>query len=265
MSYTVLLVEDEQLVREELAQTTPWESLGLELIATSADGIDGEAKIRLLSPDIVITDIRLPGQDGLQMLSKVPVSHAVIISGYTDFSYTRTAIQLGVFDYLQKPVDSDQLEAVLKSLVGKIREEDISLASLRNQTNSNEGELIMLPKSVFNHVINNAISFIAANYSRPVGLQEAAVYLDLSESHLSRLFKDETGLNFLQYLNAWRVNKAAILMLDSRKSISEVAVACGFPSPGYFAKIFKRFSGYTPSQYRDIESKKLGERKNTGK
>lgn len=265
MSYTVLLVEDEQLVREELAKTTPWESLGLELIATSADGIDGEAKIQLLNPDIVITDIRLPGQDGLEMLSKAPVTHAVIVSGYTDFKYTRTAIQLGVFDYLQKPIDPEQLESVLKSLVERIREEDQSLLSLRNQMNSNEGELILLPRAVYNHVINNAIAFITANYSRPVGLQEAASYLELSESHLSRLFKDETGLNFLQYLNAWRVNKAAVMMMDSRRSISEVAVACGFPSPGYFAKIFKRFSGYTPSQYRDIESKKLGDKQGTSK
>ena len=68
MSYTVLLVEDEQLVREELAQTTDWAALGTQLAGTSADGLDGEAKIRLLDPDIVITDIRLPGQDGLTVL-----------------------------------------------------------------------------------------------------------------------------------------------------------------------------------------------------
>ena len=66
--YSVILVEDEQLVRQELAATTPWEQLGLRLIATCGDGIDGENKIRLLDPDIVITDIRLPGQDGLTML-----------------------------------------------------------------------------------------------------------------------------------------------------------------------------------------------------
>lgn len=256
MSYTVLLVEDEQLVREELATTTPWQSLGLELVATAADGIDGEAKIQLLSPDIVITDIRLPGQDGLQMLAKSPVSHAVILSGYTDFSYTRTAIQLGVFDYLQKPIDPDQLEAVLKSLVARIKEEDQELVSLQSRKKADESELIPLPRTVSNHIINSAISFIAANYSRPVGLQEAASYLELSESHLSRLFKEETGLNFLQYLNAWRINKAAVMMKDPRKNISEIATGCGFPTPGYFAKIFKRFSGYTPTQYRDLESKK---------
>ena len=123
--------------------------------------------------------------------------------------------------------------------------------STHSRVKSSEKELIELPRSVDNHIINSVISFIATNYSHPVGLQEAAEYLELSESHLSRLFKEETGLNFLQYLNAWRINKAAALMRDPRKNISEIATDCGFPSPGYFAKIFKRFSGMTPSQYRD--------------
>lgn len=256
MSYTVLLVEDEQLVREELAQSTPWNKLGLELVATAADGLDGEAKIRLLSPDIVITDIRLPGQDGLKMLFCNPVPHAVILSGYTDFSYTRTAIQLGVFDYLQKPVDPDQLEEVLEALVGRMKEEEQQFASLQRMRNSGESELIPLPRSVSNHLINNAIAYIAANYTRQISLHDAAERLELSESHLSRLFKEETGLNFLQYLNAWRINKAALMMKDPRLNISEIATGSGFPTPGYFAKIFKRFSGYTPTQYRDLESKK---------
>ena len=105
-----------------------------------------------------------------------------------------------------------------------------------------------------NHIINSVINFIVNNYSSSVGLQEAAQYLGISDSHLSRLFKEATGMNFLHYLNAYRVNKAARMMLDPRKNITEVALECGFPSPGYFAKIFKRFSGQTPTQYRDEKS-----------
>ena len=247
MSYTVLLVEDEQLVREELAQTTDWAALGTQLAGTSADGLDGEAKIRLLDPDIVITDIRLPGQYGLTMLKNCQVTHAIILSGYTDFSYTRSAIRLGVFDYLQKPIDSRQFHETLSGLVEKMKQEDQAIERLK----TSDPELIALPRNVGNHVINSVIAFIAANYSRPVGLQEAAQYLELSESHLSRLFKEETGLNFLQYLNAFRVNKAAQLMKDPRKNISQIAAECGFPSPGYFAKIFRRFSGHTPTSFRD--------------
>lgn len=251
MSYSVILVEDEMLVLEDLASTTEWNRLGLNLIATATNGLESEDKIKTLEPDIVITDIRLPGQDGLEMLSHCPVSHAIILSGYTNFSYMQSAIRLGVFDYLQKPLDSEEFEATLLKLVDKIKEEDLELINFRKQNEKNSNGLINLPQSVENHVVNSAIIYISNNYSHPIGLQEASIALNISESHLSRLFKEVTGLNFLSYLNAWRVNKSIEMMKDTRQIISEVAINCGFPTPGYYAKIFRRFIGLTPTQYRD--------------
>lgn len=250
MSYTVVFVEDEQIVRQEIVSSIRWDLLGLELVGTAADGLEGEQLIKQLEPDIVISDIRLPGQDGLTMLSHCPVNHAIILTGHTDFAYMKQAIRLGVFDYLLKPVDDEELEEALASLVKKIQEEDKDVENLRKGS-SGSGELIMLPRNVNNHVIDATIAFIAENYANPVGLQEAASYLELSESHLSRLFKEVTGLNFLQYLNAWRVNKAVEMMRNPKKNIGEIATNCGFPTPGYFAKIFKRFTGKTPTQFRD--------------
>lgn len=250
MSYSVVFVEDEQIVREEIVSSIRWELLGLELVGTAADGLEGEQLIKRVEPDIVITDIRLPAQDGLTMLSHCPINHAIILTGHTDFSYMKQAIRLGVFDYLLKPIDDEELEETLASLVKKIQEEDKDFEQLKKGASST-GELIALPRNVNNHVIDVTIAFIADNYANPVGLQEAASYLELSESHLSRLFKEVTGLNFLQYLNAWRVNKSVELMKDPKKNIGEIATSCGFPTPGYFAKIFKRFTTKTPTQFRD--------------
>ena len=251
MSYSVVFIEDEQIVREEIVSSIRWQLLGLELVGTAADGLEGEKLIKRVEPDIVITDIRLPGIDGLSMLSRCPVNHAVILSGHTDFNYMKQAIRLGVFDYLLKPVDDEELEETLANLVKKIEEEDHDYEQLRGNKGTSGVELIPLPRGVNNHVIDSTIAFIADNYSNPVGLQEAAAFLELSESHLSRLFKEVTGLNFLQYLNAWRINKAVELMKDPKRNIGEIATNCGFPTPGYFAKIFKRFTGVTPTQYRD--------------
>ena len=250
MNYTVVFVEDEQIVREEIVASVRWELLGLSLVGTAADGMEGEEMIKTLEPDIVITDIRLPAQSGLEMLAACPVNHAIILTGHTDFSYMKQAIRLGVFDYLLKPVDDEELEETLSLLVKKIQEEERDYETLRTKA-STKGELIPLPKNMGNHVVDATIGYIGANYAKAVGLQEAAAYLELSESHLSRLFKEVTGLNFLQYLNAWRVNKSVDLMADPKKNIAEIALACGFPTPGYFAKIFKRFTGRTPTQFRD--------------
>lgn len=254
MSYTVIIVEDEQIMRRDLVETTPWEELGLKLIGAAEDGLSGERMIRNLDPDIVITDIRLPGQDGLTMLSRCPISYAIVLSGHTDFSYMKQAIRLSVFDYLLKPIDDDEFRKTLEELVKKIKEEDQDLAHLRRNTTETGEELISLPRNVGNHLIDSCISFIAGNFQDPVGLQEAADALGISESHLSRLFKEVTGLNFLQYMNAWRINKAITMMQDPRMNIGEVAALCGFPTPGYFAKIFKRYTDQTPSQFRDAMS-----------
>lgn len=251
MSYTVVFVEDEQIVREEIASSIRWQLLGLDLVGTASDGLEGEELIKRLEPDIVITDIRLPAQDGLTMLAHCPINHAIILTGHTDFSYMKQAIRLGVFDYLLKPVDNEELEETLAGLVKKIEEEDKDYEQLASTKSSVAAELIPLPRGVNNHVIDNTIAFIIDNYASAVGLQEAASFLELSESHLSRLFKEVTGLNFLQYLNAYRINKAVELMRDPKKNIGDIATSCGFPTPGYFAKIFKRFSGQTPTQYRD--------------
>ncbi|WP_320127677.1 helix-turn-helix domain-containing protein [uncultured Sphaerochaeta sp.] len=256
MSYSVIFIEDEKIVREELVASIRWELLGLDLVATASDGIEGEKLIKQYEPDIVITDIRLPGIDGLTMLSRCPINHAIILSGHTDFNYMKQAIRLGVFDYLLKPIDDVELEETLSNLVKKLEEEDKDFEQLRTTRSVSTSELIPLPHGVNNHVIDSTIGFISQNYSSPVGLQEAAAFLELSESHLSRLFKEVTGLNFLQYLNAWRINKAVDLMKDPKRNIGEIATSCGFPTPGYFAKIFKRFSGVTPTQYRDEHSGK---------
>lgn len=107
--YTVYLADDEQLIREGLAQTIPWESLGLQLIGTAQDGRQALKEIREKKPDIILTDIRMPYLDGLDLIRKiresVPDCQVVIITGHGEFAYAKAAIQLGVADFILKPID----------------------------------------------------------------------------------------------------------------------------------------------------------------
>lgn len=249
MGYTVIIVEDEDLIRREIEQFTPWDRLGLEVVATAADGITGEQLITTLNPDIIITDIRLPGQDGLEMLKHCAVDHAIILSGHSDFVYMRSAIKLGVFDYLLKPYDDEELEKALASLVAKLANEEAEMASMGNHRVDNM--LISLPTKVGNHVVDQAIQIITSRFSECFGLQETADMLQVSTSHLSRLFKEHTGINFLRYLQAYRVNRSIELLQDYRMNVSMICSQCGFPSPGYFTKVFRKFMGTTPTQFRD--------------
>lgn len=246
MNYSVILIEDESITLNELLLTIPWNELGLTVSGTAGNGLEGEELIKKEAPDIVITDIRLPGQDGLEMLSHCPVNYAIILSGHTDFSYAKRAIKLGVFDYLEKPVDDDELIETLKNVVAKLNEDH------RSMKNDRQGSSIIdLPEEVPNHIINLALTFIIDNYNKPIGLQDVSEFTRTSENHLSTLFREITGINFLQYLNGYRINKSAELLRTTNLNISEVAEKCGFPTPSYFTKIFRRFAGVTPTQYRD--------------
>ena len=244
---SLVIVEDEKLILEELVTTVDWASIGVSVVATAEDGVMGEKIIKEYNPDIVITDIRLPLQDGLTMVSKCPLldQNVLVLSGYTDFEYTRKAIQLGVYDYLEKPVDDEELLKVCSTLADKIREEH------KSEKQEDGAFRINLPTGFHNHQISCIVAYIKENYEKPIGLADAAEYIRLSENHLSTLFKEVTGINFLQYLNGYRLNMAIDMMKEGGVNLSEIAPKCGFQNPGYFAKIFKRYFGMTPTQFRD--------------
>ncbi len=247
MSYKVVVVEDEKITLEELIVSIPWKDLDLEVIATAEDGIAGEKLIKELNPDIIVTDIRLPGQDGLTMLSHTPGPFAIILSGHTDFAYAKKAIQLGVINYMEKPIDNDELITTLKKAIERIED---------GKEDKEDDELFPLPSSCQNHNINMAIEYIREHYAEAVGLSDVAEYTRMSENHLSALFRDESGINFLQYLNSYRLNKAAKLLKNTTLNISEVADSCGFPTPSYFTKIFRKYTEKSPREFREGDSSK---------
>lgn len=122
--YSIFLADDERLIREGLAETIPWDSLGLSLAGTAPDGKQALQGIRDLRPDIVLTDIRMPYMDGLELIAKIrelqPECRIVIITGYGEFEYAQSAIRFGVSDFLLKPIDVSDLCRVLRHIVQEL-------------------------------------------------------------------------------------------------------------------------------------------------
>lgn len=118
--YTVYLADDEQLIREGLAETIPWTSLGLCLVGTAEDGKQALCDIAELKPDIVLTDIRMSHMNGLELIENIRKIHSccrvIIITGHGEFKYAQAAIQLGVSDFILKPIDVADLCRVLRRL-----------------------------------------------------------------------------------------------------------------------------------------------------
>lgn len=123
MLYSMLIVEDERWEREGLVELWAWDELAIEIAGTAVDGIDGYEKALQLRPDIIITDIRMPGLTGLEMVKKIrpelPDVRVVVLTGYSDYEYTREAITLHADDYVLKPIEEDDLRRTMLQVVRK--------------------------------------------------------------------------------------------------------------------------------------------------
>lgn len=123
----IFLVEDEAVIREGLRDKIPWEQYGYQFVGEAADGEIALPLIRKVKPDVLITDIKMPFMDGLS-LSKIvsgefPQIKIIIISGHDDFKYAKKAIEVGVDQYLLKPITRANLREILMELKEKIENE----------------------------------------------------------------------------------------------------------------------------------------------
>ena len=113
----VFLVEDEYAIREGIKKSVDWEKNGFELVGEAGDGEMAFPKILKTKPDILITDIRMPFMDGLELATLVkkelPDIKIVVLSGYDDFNYAKQAISIGVEEYILKPVSGENLLKLL--------------------------------------------------------------------------------------------------------------------------------------------------------
>lgn len=126
----VLIVDDEPKLREGLRTFIDWEAEGYQVVDTAVNGNDALDKYKLHDPDLVLADIRMPGMDGLQLIQRLrmqdPLLHILILSGYADFNYAKTAMTQRADGYLLKPVDEDELLDYLRKIKRVIEEERAS-------------------------------------------------------------------------------------------------------------------------------------------
>ncbi|MGE5583305.1 MAG: response regulator [Bacillota bacterium] len=117
----VVLVDDEDIIREGLAAGVPWESLGFSIAGQAEDGEQAIQVIEAANPDLLITDVKMPFIDGLQLIERVkpkyPQMYIVIISGHDEFHYAQKALKLGAYDYILKPIDLDYLQVLLRNIL----------------------------------------------------------------------------------------------------------------------------------------------------
>jgi two-component system response regulator YesN len=126
--YKVLLVDDERIILDGISNVVNWEAAGTVLMGTARNGIEAYEKIKLDPPDIVISDIRMPGMDGLQLAAKVseefPQIKLILLSGFSEFQYAQSAMKYGVKHYLLKPCNETKISEALQELVTELQQSE---------------------------------------------------------------------------------------------------------------------------------------------
>lgn len=119
-TYRILIIDDEPVVREGIAETIDWNRHGFDLVGACRDGREGLREIERLQPDVVLTDICMPFVDGLELAGVItdryPTIRTVLLTGYDEFEYAREALRLRVSDFLLKPITADELRSKLEEL-----------------------------------------------------------------------------------------------------------------------------------------------------
>lgn len=116
------------------------------------------------------------------------------------------------------------------------------------------GNLISMPNDKISDLsIDDAMKYIKNNYQYPITLTSLAKLLNLNSSYLSLKFKSINGIGFKEYLNNVRIGHAERLLIETKKSITHIALECGFDSSNYFGDIFRKRNGVSPSEYRKLK------------
>lgn len=366
------IVDDEWTIREGLSKTVPWEDWGIQCVGTARNGTEALDYLHHHPVDILLTDIRMPGIDGLDLIEAVKSINSeikiIILTGHNEFTYAQRAIKLDADDFLLKPTNFDELEKTIKNLVSHLhsdKDKQTELLSIYmnnyitsstitnrqllaetnylqphyailklefpiNEANNIDIENAILFKrskddmyyllhsvtnltalelfikelaarlvtlqvdmniyvslltddltqivelyrqantahelsidnssikvyyyfdNTYSSSITDALAYIDTHYMKSINQNDMAQQFNMSNSYFSRLFKQHTGKNFVDYLTTKRIDVAKQLLRSTDLKIYEIAETIGYSESRYFNQLFKRITNCTPSEYRGI-------------
>lgn len=250
--YTVLLVDDEKYILTSLKASTDWQKHSFEICGEAYNADSAIDMIDRLCPNLVITDIRMPGMDGLSMIALVHQKHPdilfVAISGYADFQYVKKAMSLEVITYWLKPFDIEEIDSTLTKCK-KILDERQSERQIE-VVGELYGSHIISPKNVKNPVIKSVLALVNESFTVNYTISELAQRFLVNENYLSQLFKKEIGEPFTVYVTKLRLMYACTLLKTTELSINEISNRVGYTDYFYFARLFKREFSMSPSEYK---------------
>ncbi len=240
----VVIVEDEELVRRGIVLAVDWQSVDCVVVGEATNGEEGLEVIRREKPELIVTDIKMPRMDGIEMLrqlrSEGNAATVILLTAYSDFAYAQSAVKLGAADYLLKPFHDGELEEAVRRLHLEPAAGKGDLAGEMERSAGGKSKYVM-----------EILRYVSEHYAEPdMGISQVASSLGISESHLSHVFKKETGRTLGSYITDYRLQMARELLRDCRSKVYEVAEQVGYRDITYFSAAFKKAVGVSPSEFQ---------------
>jgi YesN/AraC family two-component response regulator len=269
---TILIVDDEYYITQGIVENIKWEKIGIDKVVCAYSMQQAQNALLQQSTDILLADIEMPHGSGLDLIlwtnehNMDPVR--ILLTGHKDFEYAQTALRLGCYEYLTKPVDYQKLEKVLEKAVSRCNS-DKNLNMAKNIAET----LDIKDISLLEHIVKENREEMPGGDSKTMSEQvkhyikehisdetlNRAVIADvfhLSPEYLSALFHKQQGEVLNNYITRKRVDAAKKILDSTDMPLQTIADNTGFSTSSYFHKQFKKLTGLTPMQYRTKKGKK---------
>lgn len=281
--YRLLIADDEKIERMVLYKTIQ-KNLGDQCQIFEAD--NGREALEVYEREqiqIAVLDIEMPGINGIQAAEQIRKKDRecciIFLTAFDEFSYAKKAIAVRALDYLLKPYEENELISVIEEAMRLVDESEVrkQLAADRPEKKMNEKEAVLQlfsdtegrdmvaepeleedvggadrePSNTRLYMVAEKIEeYIHENYQQDISMQDAARAMNYSETYFCKLFKQCFSKNFTSYLTEYRVSEAKKLLVEPMANVRDIGKAVGYGDSNYFAKVFKRITGYSPTEYR---------------
>ncbi len=270
--YQAIIIDDEKWVVRSLIATIRDQEF-FEITEEFYDGLSGLQYIREHQPDLAFVDVRLPGMGGLEILQFAHTEGMrtlfIMISGHAEFAYAQKAMFHNAIGYCLKPFSRsellDSMQKAYRLLENRTKEISSPPQGEDDQSGKPENpapsQAAFIPKHLVSghKSVQMMINYTEQHYREDISITDVSDYCSINANYASQVFRQETGITFISYLTSLRIDHAAWLLTHTDQTVLLISTQVGYSDYFYFAKVFKKVMGCTPTSYRENPTDPRGE------